>query len=215
VNARAAYHHGDLRAALIAAAVRHIGARGTENLSLRALAREIGVSPTASYRHFPSRAALLAALATEGFETLAARMNAARSAPDPYARLLDIGVAYVECARADPVRYQLMFGAVLDDFAAFAELHAAADAAYAVLDRIVSEGIAAGVLAPAPVPEVCAAAWAAVHGIAGLVIDQGRNVGPNETVGAAAAIAALATDPRRTLARLLAGLGAGLTSDPS
>jgi len=204
---RKPYHHGDLRAALIDAAVRHIAARGTENLSLRALAREIGVSPTASYRHFPSRAALLAALATQGFEALAARMLAAKAGARAYDRLLDIGVAYVDYACADPVRYQLMFGAVLDDFSPYVELRDAADAAFRVLQDAMRDGVAAGEFRDLPVNELCAAAWAAVHGVSGLLINQSAHPGQAKASPAAAAIRALAP-PRRTLDRLLSGLRA-------
>jgi AcrR family transcriptional regulator len=203
---RRPYHHGDLRTALITAAVKHIGERGTEHLSLRALAREIGVSPTASYRHFPSRAALLAALATEGFEALADRMVAAQSAADPHRRLLEIGVAYVEYARTDPVRYQLMFGAVLDDFSGFSALRAAGDRAYRVLEGIVAEGVAAGVLRAAPVPQLCAAAWSAVHGVAGLLISQAVAAPADDGAPALRAIRALTAEPREALERLLFGL---------
>ena len=70
-SAASRYHHGDLRTTLLRAAEAHIALEGTERLSLRALAREAGVSATAPYRHFDDRQALLVALATDGFDELA------------------------------------------------------------------------------------------------------------------------------------------------
>ncbi len=74
-EAPAHYHHGDLAGTLMEAALQHIAAEGTESLSLRALAREAGVSATAPYRHFPSKQCLLAALATRGFKRLRDAMS--------------------------------------------------------------------------------------------------------------------------------------------
>src|SRR5688500_16694219 len=105
--AKRAYHHGDLRRALLDAALPLVRDGGPEALTLRAVARAAGVSQTAPYRHFADRAALVAAVADEGFERLHARLLAAVTAPErttgrkqetPRAGLQAIAVAYVEFA---------------------------------------------------------------------------------------------------------------------
>jgi len=104
------YHHGDLRAALIEAGLRHLEASGGSDISLRALAREAGVSPTAVYRHFPDKRALLAALADEGVAQLgaaqAAALEAAGGGPAGFAAT---GRAYVRFALAQPALFRLAF----------------------------------------------------------------------------------------------------------
>ena len=79
-HGRDAYHHGDLRSALIEAGMHALSTHSADALSLRALAREVGVSATAVYRHFPDRDALLVALALTGFDQLAAAQQAASRA---------------------------------------------------------------------------------------------------------------------------------------
>jgi AcrR family transcriptional regulator len=105
------YHHGDLRNALVEAALRLIAEHGAQALTLRAAARAAGVSPAAPYRHFADKEALLAAVAEDGFEKLSRRMRAAaRGASDAAARLLAIGEAYVAFARAHSAHFHVMFG---------------------------------------------------------------------------------------------------------
>lgn len=112
------YHHGDLRETLLADALESIAEHGVEQLSLRALARRAGVSPTAPYRHFPSKRCLLAALMTRGFQRLEQAVRAGSDAADgdPYERLLGAGRGYLSFARDNPTAYDLMFSSVLDDF---------------------------------------------------------------------------------------------------
>jgi AcrR family transcriptional regulator len=166
------YHHGDLRDTLMEAALASIAAHGTEKLSLRALAREAGVSPTAPYRHFPSKQSLLAALAEEGFVELRARFDAvaAQPYPDLEQRLLALGMAYIEFALANPTSYELMFGSVLADFSGYRSLQEAGEGCYRVLYRILEEG-----LSPDRSPNLTATrlggvVWAAVHGVASLML---------------------------------------------
>src|SRR5687767_2010801 len=95
--AKKSYHHGDLRRALVDAGLRLIAKRGVEGFTLRETARVAGVSQTAPYRHFPDKAALLAAVAEEGFRGMAEYMKAATAphALDPARRFGELGVAYV------------------------------------------------------------------------------------------------------------------------
>ncbi|MBF6466835.1 WHG domain-containing protein [Nocardia beijingensis] len=101
--AKDGYHHGDLRAALLSAAAERIAADGVDALSLRNLARHAGVSHAAPAHHFGDRAGLLTALATEGFELLAAQL--ARAGED----FREVAVAYIRFAREHPGHFDVMF----------------------------------------------------------------------------------------------------------
>lgn len=148
------YHHGDLPAALLKAAGRGLERRGPAGLSLRDAARRAGVSHNAPYRHFPHREDLLAALAAEGFQMLAERMQ------DKSGR--EMGEAYVRFALEQPQRFRLMFGGVLP-LAKYPELRTAAESAHKALVQAFRE---------LPKPELAAAAaWSLVHGLAHLLLD--------------------------------------------
>jgi AcrR family transcriptional regulator len=104
------YHHGDLRRGLIEAAEAILERDGPNALSLRAVAREAGVSAAAPYHHFRDKDELLAAVAHEGFALLEKAMaEAADSAADPIARINALGVAYVTFARDNRALYHLMY----------------------------------------------------------------------------------------------------------
>jgi AcrR family transcriptional regulator len=153
------YHHGDLRRALVEAAERILENEGPSALSLRAVAREAGVSAAAPYHHFKDKNELLAAIAQEGFELLAKAMSAAAEGEgDPRARLNALGVAYVCFARDNPALYTLMYSSARDrDQRAggpFGLVKAAMVAAGA-------EGLDAADLELAQI-----AAWCAAHGLA-------------------------------------------------
>jgi len=96
------YHHGDLRRAILSAALDVITAEGPSALSLRDLARRAGVSHAAPAHHFKDRTGLLTAIAAEGYELLAAALDAADD-------LRDAGVRYVRFAREHPAHFQVMF----------------------------------------------------------------------------------------------------------
>ncbi len=118
VSTSKSYHHGDLRSALVAAGLKALESRGEAELSLRALAREVGVSPTAVYRHFPDKRALLQALADEGLRRLgAAQRTALDAAGGGAAGFAATGRAYVHSALADPALFRLAFshGGLIDD----------------------------------------------------------------------------------------------------
>lgn len=210
---RASYHHGDLRQTLLDAAVRHIREQGTEGLSLRALAREAGVSPTAPYRHFENRTALLAALATEGFRELEERMLAASADAerDPVSALHALGCAYVEYARTHPVKYHLMFGDLIGDFSPFSELLEAAETCYGRLERVLALGLERGLLRGPDLQELGGHTWASVHGIAGLVIAAERKRAtqpdlPIEEIRPLCAQQRVLESRERAVARLMAGI---------
>ena len=173
------YHHGDLRAALLAAAERLMAETGTATFGLREVARAAGVSHNAPYNHFADRRALLAAVATRAFEALRAALEAARdgAGADPVARLRAIAQAYVAFAGQAPARSRLMFGAELADHPD-AALNGASAAAYEILRATIAAGVEARRLRADPAGTHALAAWALVHGLATLAID-GRTGTPD------------------------------------
>ena len=117
------YHHGDLRNALLNAARAILEKKGLQGLSLRAVAREAGVSHAAPYRHFPNHEALLVELAVEGFRELRAEIATAALAPGAVQnRIVNLGGAYMRFVARHPALAHLMFGSHFANRAKFAEL---------------------------------------------------------------------------------------------
>jgi AcrR family transcriptional regulator len=162
------YHHGDLRSALLSVAVDVINEEGVPGLSLRACARRIGVSHAAPYRHFPSKAALLAAIAGEGFRWLVAAAEVAMAQEDDDRGRLDAyGVAYVQFAVDHPVHHRVMFATQFDLSAFDPEDKAVADQAFALLRTC-----AVGLPGADEDPDGAAFAyWSLVHGMSMLLLD--------------------------------------------
>ena len=171
MKSRSKYHHGELRSALVSLAVKEIARAGVEKLSLRSLARQAGVSPTAPFRHFPDKQTLLAGIAIEGFEELARRLTeTSESNAGIEDRFTELGATYVGFAQDFPVHYQLMFGAVLGDFSASKELQEASAASYAVLDATLTE-IKNNQQLDHDVATLGGLVWSTVHGMASLVFN--------------------------------------------
>jgi len=169
------YHHGDLRRALVEAGLELLEQRDADALSLREVARAVGVSATAVYRHFPDKGALLDALSAEGFERLAAAQHAAaEAAGGGEAGFAATGIAYVRFALANPALFRLTFSATsarnilaappehMPDALAFLRENAAAVAAQVGADP----------------RTVAVRAWALVHGLALLLLE--RQVEPED-----------------------------------
>ena len=108
---RPAYHHGDLRQALVAAALHALTRQDAADLSLRAVGRALGVSPRAPYRHFETKEALLAAVAIEGFARFGAfvERRLASAGLDPVERLRAVAEAYVLFAVEQPAAFRVMY----------------------------------------------------------------------------------------------------------
>jgi AcrR family transcriptional regulator len=172
------YHHGDLRAVILAEAARLVAERGADRVSLRELARGAGVSHAAPAHHFTDRRGLFTALATQGFRLLAEALIAARG------RFADAALAYVRFAIEHPGHYQVMFNKSLLD-AADTELAAAEAAAGAELSRGVGTLRDPNALADPAAAQL--AAWSLVHGFSMLWLDdavnaQIRQANPMDTV---------------------------------
>lgn len=112
----------DLREACLAEAMAIIEAEGVERLSLREVARRLGVSHQAPYRHFPSRDHILAELVARAFAAFARFLDAAPRTDDPAADMGRMGAAYLAYARSHPLEYRLMFGTPLPDWRAHPEM---------------------------------------------------------------------------------------------
>ncbi|HTV34055.1 MAG TPA: TetR/AcrR family transcriptional regulator [Methylocella sp.] len=163
------YHHGDLRAALIAEGLRLLAQRDAESLSLRELARSVGVSATSVYRHFPDKEALMTALALEGLARLGAAQRAAaeaEAAGGGEASFAATGRAYVRFALANPALFRLIFASP-----ALAPLKAAGTLV-SEAGRLLQANAAAATAKDGGEADVRAIqAWALVHGLAMLMLD--------------------------------------------
>jgi AcrR family transcriptional regulator len=170
----APYHHGDLRRALIDTALAMVTEEGAWNFTLREVARRAGVSHAAPYNHFEDKSALLAEVATLGFQSLRQTLESAARRQPRSARqgLAGIGAAYVRFGVEHPAHFRLMFGAELADKARHPTLHEAGDAAFAVLTGVLERGQASGQVRRGAVRDQALAAWALVHGLTTLLIDQ-------------------------------------------
>ncbi|MFN7645725.1 MAG: TetR/AcrR family transcriptional regulator [Burkholderiales bacterium] len=172
VKKKAGYHHGDLRQTLIDVSVEVIDRDGLDALSLRALATRAGVSSGAPYHHFADRAALLAAIALEGFERLEQAMIARRDAapPDPVSRLDAMGQAYVGFAVSNTGHFRVMFR---DNSPAArnAALSVASQKAYRLLYGVVEECQRVAAAPTGDPGPLVYAAWSLVHGLATLWVD--------------------------------------------
>jgi AcrR family transcriptional regulator len=172
------YHHGNLKEALINAALELIAKKGPAGFTFAEAARWAGVSPAAPYRHFRDRDELLADVARRGFEQFAAVLERAWDGgkPEPFSAFERLGKAYLEFARTEPAYYSAMFeaGVPLD---ISAELTAAGDRAFAVI-RTASERLIERMPQARRPPALMMALhiWSLSHGIASLFArgDAGR-----------------------------------------
>ena len=167
------YHHGDLKQALIAEALKVIDEQGLAAVTTRALARRLGVSHAAPGHHFADREALLAEIATEGFRLFADTLAQAASAEsDVGERFVAIGRAYLRFAVDHPSYLRVMFGRGFPKGYAPPELlRRESDRAYAVLTDVVRDLPFPLGGEPTPIDELAFGAWSLVHGMAMLWID--------------------------------------------
>lgn len=165
------YHHGNLREALVDAAL-DILERDEGALTIRAAAQAVGVSHTAPYNHFADKDALLAAVAIRGFRTLEASVDAARdgAGSEPGDQLVATGLAYVLFAAEHPALFRLMFGPRKAKGTG-EEVRAAGLSAFEALVRVVRGGMDAGAFRKGDPRAAAFTAWSLVHGMAQLAID--------------------------------------------
>jgi AcrR family transcriptional regulator len=161
------YHHGDLSRALVEAARRILEADGPAALSLRAVAREAGVSPAAPYHHFKDKNELLEAVAHEGWVALDGALTAARErAANANERMTGLGVAYVCFARDNPALYRVMYDRSRDKDSLPDQLKD--DGAYCQVRNTIDER-SGGTASPIDLELATIAAWCAGHGLAEMI----------------------------------------------
>jgi AcrR family transcriptional regulator len=164
------YHHGNLKEALIRAALELIAQKGPAGFTFAEAARWAGVSPAAPYRHFRDRDELMANVALRGFEKFELALGRAwdDGRPDVFAALDRLGKTYLEFARTEPAYYSAMFEAGVPPSIS-SELREAGDRAFAVL-RGAAEKLCAQLPGPGRPPALMVALhiWAMSHGIASL-----------------------------------------------
>ena len=164
------YHHGDLRQALIQAGLTQLKSRSVDEVSLREIARAVGVSATAVYRHFPDKAALLMALCYEGADDLGRLQHRAMAEAGGGKRGFDaVGKAYVRFALANPTLFRLMMSTAPAEDMTTQALEQTSSGM-----RLLRECIAQ--LVPEGVSDedrriFAIRAWAQVHGLAMLMLD--------------------------------------------
>jgi AcrR family transcriptional regulator len=156
------YHHGELQAAILAAAGNMMEKEGVAAISVREAARRAGVSHNAPYRHFPDRESLLAALAAEGFERFARTLEEGQSRGGLRGR----GEAYIVFALENPQRFRLMFGGEVP-MQKHPPLREAATRAFGGLAGALTKHLAGAAGGDASI-----AAWALVHGLANLMLHE-------------------------------------------
>ena len=192
------YHHGDLRQALLDAAVELLRERGPEALTLRAAARMAGVSQTAPYRHFKDRRSLVAGVAQEAFARMGHYIGRAIQEGEPGLPALRRGMkAYVQFAREHPAEYRVMFGPELAHREDLPQLNDTALAVFMLLRDGITRLHQRGLLAIGDAGLGAITAWAALHGLSMLILD-----GQTEVVGRS--VEALVDDATEIL---VAGMG--------
>ena len=171
-TASSSYHHGNLRAALLERAEQTIEAEGVENLSLRQLARDLGVSHGAPGRHFRDKQALLDVLAHDGFVALNTRLDAAVAGDGPVSERLGAAArAYVTFAVEHKALLQVMFSTKHAPDAS-PRLLQISHASLAKLTDLIRAAQETGEIAPGDPDRLALVAWAAVHGVATLATNQ-------------------------------------------
>lgn len=171
------YHHGDVKNALIQAGIDIITEQGIQNLSIRYVAKRIGVSHTAPYRHFKNKGELLVAIAIKGFDILDQDMDNALSTldtSDPSA-LVEGGRAYVKFAVSNSNYYRIMFGDYIKNKTLYPEFFAAYDRSFRKLIHII-ENCGNQYGTDKTDQEITAiAVWSLLHGYCSLIMDNEKD----------------------------------------
>jgi AcrR family transcriptional regulator len=172
---RETYHHGDLKNALIQAALEIVAAEGVYGLTLRKAARRAGVSHNAPYAHFADKQALIAAIVLEGHKKIQTILEAvvAQYPNDPLKQLANLAWAYVQFGIESPAHYKMTFSGLLENekkYPAFVDL--SKNNLY-LISKIVADCQAAGVLVTGSqdMGLTALSAWGLIHGLVSLMIE--------------------------------------------
>jgi AcrR family transcriptional regulator len=166
------YHHGDLKNALIEAGVDILSKEGVQGLSLRKVARKVGVSHAAPYAHFADKQALIAAIATEGYTKLYQELaQAAANHPDnPAQRLIEVAWAYVQFATDEPDHFKVTFSGNVEQEADYPEYVEQSKKSLNLVTSLVSDCQQAGLLRSGDSDLLAISIWAAIHGFIFLLL---------------------------------------------
>lgn len=171
---RHSYHHGDLRRALLDAAVQLIETAGVDAVSMRAVAKLAGVSPAAPFRHFATRTALLTAVAEEAMnrlgDAIALSLRGVAADANPLMKFRAIGLGFLHWAFANPTHFQVISTRALIDFEG-SPLRQRNDVIRATMSDLMSEAAALGLLRPGDIGRHQLGARALVYGLARMYID--------------------------------------------
>ena len=171
------FHHGTLADAIVDAATTIIRERGSADFSLREISVMAGVSHAAAYRHFRSKADVIAEIAIRGFRTLAVALETSTvRVPDGSIDIVEtvktMAQAYLAFAASNPGTYRVLFHSEVCNRSLYPQLAQAAEATYTCLAATIGEALARGLIRVPQPPELLASAlWAALHGHAVLLID--------------------------------------------
>jgi AcrR family transcriptional regulator len=167
------YHHGDLKNALIEAAIDILAEEGVHDLSLRKVAARAGVSHAAPYAHFVDKQALIAAVSTEGYHRLDRRIRTARNThtDDPLRMFIEAGWAYVRFAQEDPAYFKITLSGVVEKEEEYPSLVEATANAYQMFREIITKCKQAGILRDDPTDLLATGIWGSIHGLVMLVLD--------------------------------------------
>jgi len=174
---RETYHHGDLESALLRAATKMVRAGGAEHLSLRAVAAEVGVSPSAAYHYYPDKDSLIADVGRHLFEELADYQEgvigeiSGKGVRAARARFRALGRTYFEWAIKEPNFFRLIFGGYCSADDREAEELRANSRAWKMLQKSLEDLADAGLLRPTVRPYAEILTWSAVHGATALIIE--------------------------------------------
>jgi AcrR family transcriptional regulator len=173
VNIEDSYHHGNLKHALIQAGLNLLAESGVEGLSLRKMARIVGVSHNAPYMHFADKEAVLAAIAQQGFQLLGEALETSQqqfAQESSQARLRAAAHSYIHFALNHPNHLMVMFGKLA--LSEYPELRESSHTTFQKLVQIMQAGQHSGTLKDPPAEQLALLFWANLHGLGALLIAQ-------------------------------------------
>jgi len=171
---RARYHHGNLKEALIDATVQLIEQGGVESVSVREAARRAGVSSGAPFRHFPTKTALLTAVAEQATRLLLEEMSrtlARCASENPIERFRALGDAYMRWVTNHPTQFEVVSNRRIIDFAGSESLQPDNDKIRSLMDGVLSEARDEGLLRSGDLATIALAARATAYGVARMYVD--------------------------------------------